>query len=145
MTYLLRIWEHSALLPEPVTFELASQTARALQATQSSANPKFTTLVLQLLKHHPSQASDPTCLHSAWRGDPLKDAQTGADALFTLGLPPADRVELLRLVVDQAAALGLTVFDDQDGMVFLPSGTILPEERATSWVLLKAQMDSEAD
>lgn len=145
MTYLLRIWEHSARFPEPVTFEIASQTARALQTAKAAANPKFRALALQLLKHHPSQASDPTYPHSAWRGDPLKDAQTGDDALFTLELPPADRVELLRLVVDQAAALGLTVFDDQDGMVFLPSGTVLPEERAASWALLKAQMDSETD
>ncbi len=115
----------------------------ALQGTKAAANPKFVELVQQLLKHHPSQASDPGCPHSAWGGDPFKDALTDKESLFCLSLPPANRVELLRLVVDTANVLGLTVLDDQIGMVFFPSGAVLPEERADSWVLIKEQMDSE--
>jgi hypothetical protein len=141
--YKIYIWEQSSSLPEPATFEAAGQTMRALQATNAPANAKFVALVEQLLKRHPSQASDPGCLHSAWGGDPLKDAQNDDETLFCLSLPTANRVELLRLVVDSATALGLAVFDDQIGMAFFPSGAVLPEDRAPSWVLIKAQMDSE--
>jgi hypothetical protein len=73
----------------------------------------------------------------------LKEAQDNEQAIFSLRLPQADRVQLLRLVVDTATALGLTVFDGQIGMVFLPSGAVFPEEHAKSWALIKMQMDSE--
>lgn len=141
--YKIYIWEQSTNLPEPTTFEAATETVQALQGQKASPNRKFVDLVQQLLKHHPSQASDPSCPHSAWGGDPLKDAITDDEKLFCLSLPPANRVELLRLVVDTATARGLSVFDDQIGMVFFPSGVVLPEDRAASWVLIKEQMDSE--
>ena len=141
--YKIYIWEQSAELPEPATFEAAGQAMLTLQGAKAPANPKFVELVQQLLKHHPSQASDPGCHHSAWGGDPFKDALTEDEKLFCLSLPPANRVELLRLVVDTATVLGLTVFDGQIEMVFLPSGTVLPQDRAASWVLIKEQMDSE--
>lgn len=115
----------------------------ALQGVKAPANPKFIDLVQQLLKRHPSQASDPSCPHSTWGGDPLKDALINRERLFCLSLPPANRVEMLRLVVETASVRGLTVFDDQIGMVFFPSGVVLPEDRAASWVRIKAQMDSE--
>jgi len=107
------------------------------------ANANFVALVKQLLEHHPSQACNPTCTHLVWGGDPLKEAQDNDRAIFSLRLPQADRVALLRLVVDTATALGLTVLDEQLGMVFLPSGAVLPEEHAKSWTLIKMQMDSE--
>ena len=141
--YKIHILEPSGDLSGPATFEAALQTLRGLQGSKIPANPKFVELVLQLLKQHPSQASDPSCPHLAWGGDPLKSAQNSDEAVFSLSLPTANHVELLRLVVDTATALGLTVLDDQIGMVFLASGTVLPEERAVSWKMLKEQMDSE--
>jgi hypothetical protein len=141
--YKIYIWQQSSDLPGPTTFEAAGQTMQALKNIQAPANLKFVELVQQLLKHHPSQASDPHCPHSAWGGDPLGDALTGDKKLFCLSLPPANRVELLRLVVDTASARGLTVLDDQIGMVFFPGGAVLPEDRAASWVRIKEQMDSE--
>lgn len=141
--YQIHIWEHSNDEPEPATFEAAGQTFLALQDTEAPANAKFVSLVQKLLKHHPSQANNPKCLHSAWGGDPFRDALLTNKRLFSLSLPTADRVELLRLVVENASVLGLTVFDDQIGMVFFPSGLVLPQEHAASWVQIKKQIDSE--
>lgn len=141
--YKIYIWVQSEDQPEPVTFETASQTMLALQMSGAPANKKFVALVEELLKHHPSQACDPACTHLVWGGDPLKEAQDNDQAIFSLRLPQADRVALLRLVVDTATAQGLAVLDKQLGMVFLPSGAVLPEEHAKSWALIKAQMDLE--
>ncbi len=141
--YQIYIWVQSKDQPEPTTFEAASQTMLALQTSDAPANAKFVALVEELLKHHPSQACDPGCTHLVWGGDPLKEAQDNDQAIFSLHLPQADRVALLRLVVETATAQGLTVFDAQIGMVFLASGVVLPEEHATSWALIKTQMDSE--
>ena len=142
-TYQIYIWVQSDKQPEPATFETARQTRLALQMIGAPANAKFVALVEQLLKHHPSQACAPACSHLVWGGDPLKEAQDNDQAIFSLRLPQADRVALLRLVVDTATTLGLTVLDEQLGMVFLPSGAVFPEEHAKSWALIKAQMDSE--
>lgn len=141
--YQIYIWVQSENQPEPATFEAASQTMLALQTSGAPANAKFVALVEQLLKYRPSQACDPGCTHFAWGGDPLKEAQDNEQAIFSLRLPQADRVALLRLVVDTASAQGLAVLDEQIGMVFLPSGAVLPEGHAKSWALIKAQMDLE--
>lgn len=141
--YQIHIWEHCTDQPEPATFAAAGQTLQALQATRAPANTKFVSLVQKLLKHYPSQACNPNRLRSAWGGDPFRDALMADKKLFSLRLPPANRVELLRLVVESAMALGLAVFDHQIAMVFLPSGRVLPQERADSWVRIKEQMDSE--
>lgn len=141
--YQIYIWVQSKNEPEPATFEVASQTLLALQTSGVPANAKFVALVEQLLKHHPSQAGDLRRPHCAWGGDPLKEAQDNEQAIFCIRLSQADRVQLLRLVVDTATAQGLTVLDEQIGMVFFPSGAVLPEEHAKSWALIKTQMDSE--
>ena len=141
--YQIYIWIQNKNQPEPATFAAASQTMLALQTNGAPANAKFVALVEQLLKHYPSQACDAGFTHSVWGGDPLKEAQDNEQAIFCLCLPQANRVELLRLVVDTATVQGLVVFDEQLGMVFLPSGAVLPEEHARSWTLIKAQMDSE--
>lgn len=141
--YQIHIWEQCADQPEPATFETAGHTLQALQNTSAPANTKFVSLVQNLLRHYPSQACNPKRQHSAWGGDPFRDALMTNKKLFSIRLPQANRVELLRLVVDTATALSLTVFDDQVGMVFCPSGLVLPQERADSWVRIKEQMDCE--
>lgn len=142
--YQIHIWEPATHEPEPATFEAAGQTLLALQDASAPVNTKFVTLVQKLLKHHPSQAGNPRCLHSAWGGDPFRDALMAQKKLFSIRLPPANRVELLRLVVESAMALDLAVFDNQIEMVFFPSGLVLPQEHAASWVRIKEQMDSES-
>jgi hypothetical protein len=44
--------------------------------------------------------------------------------------------------VETATTLGLTVFDDQIAMAFLPSGKVLPEEKQTAWNALKADIET---
>lgn len=38
--------------------------------------------------------------------------------------------------------MGLTVFDDQIAMTFLPSGKVLPEVHAAAWAQMKRDMDA---
>ena len=55
-----------------------------------------------------------------------------------------ERVQVMRCVVDEATAKGLTVMDEQLGMVFLPSGQVLPQSDQAGWDDLKQQMDAAA-
>ena len=67
-----------------------------------------------------------------WAGDPVHETQTCDEAVYAISLLYTKRMGIMRLVVDTAMALGLTVFDDQIGMAFLPSGEVLPKEQSVS-------------
>jgi hypothetical protein len=136
----LHIWEQPNTLPVPGTVAMAGQIWLTLRERKAAINPKFVALARQLVASYPSQQSDPK--NSVWIGDPIGEAQTCDDAVFTIALPPANRLGLLRLVADKATAHGLTVYDMQIGMVFLPNGVVLPQEHAAAWALEKQKMDA---
>lgn len=141
MSYDLRIWEQPAGLPEPVTLGNACECYRTLNEKQAPVNPKFIALARQLVAHYPSQnPSNPD--DDVWVGDLIGQASSCDQAIFAFSLPPVNRLGLIRLVVDEATALGLTVFDDQIAMAFLPSGKVLPEVHAAAWAQMKRDMDA---
>ena len=141
MSYDLRIWQQPAGLPEPATLAQACEYYRVLNEKQAPVNPKFIALARQLMAHYPSQdSSNPD--DDVWVGDLIGQASNCDQAIFAFSLPPVNRLGLLRLVADEATALGLTVFDDQIGMAFLPSGRVLPEVHAAAWAQMKRDMDA---
>lgn len=142
MSYEIRMWEQPAGLPEPATFTQACEYYRALNGKEASVNPKFIALARKLLAHYPFPASDPAGPDAVWQGDLLKGASHWDEAVFGISLPPVNRLGLMRLVVDEATALGLTVFDDQIAMAFLPSGKVLPEVHTVAWAQMKRDMDA---
>ena len=139
MSFDLQIWEQPNTLPTPDTVAQAGQISLTLQQRKAPINPKFVEFARQLVASYPSQKSDPA--NAVWVGDPVGEAQTCDDAVFSISLPPVNRLGLLRLVADTATALGLTVYDDQIGMAFLPTGVVLPNEHAEAWKREKQQMD----
>src|SRR6185503_6006153 len=54
-------------------------------------------------------------------------------AVFAISLPSAGRARIMRFFVEAANKAGLTVFDDQAGLAFLPDGKVLPEDQADEW------------
>jgi hypothetical protein len=81
---------------------------------------------------------------SPWIGDPIAEARDCNSAVWAFSLPPEDRLRLLSAVVRRADALGLTVFDDQLGLVFCPPDRVLPPERAEMWRAAEEELDSSA-
>lgn len=66
-------------------------------------------------------------------------------ALLAVELPSNDYIPIMRMIVDTATALQLVAYDDQQGLVFLPSGNIFPESRAEIWLGALAYLDSNKD
>src|SRR5207253_306412 len=80
---------------------------------------------------------------AVWPSDPAAEAQALTRAVWAVGIPDDDRVRIAHFVVERATALGLTVFDDQLGMAFLPSGQVLPPEKAEIWAGLTRELAQE--
>ena len=66
-------------------------------------------------------------------------------ALLAVELPSNDYIPVMRMIVETAIALQLVAYDDQQGLVFLPSGNIFPESRAEIWLGALAYLDSNKD
>jgi hypothetical protein len=63
-------------------------------------------------------------------------------ALLAVELPYDSYLPVMRMIVETATALQLVAYDDQQGLVFLPSGNIFPESRAEIWLGALAHLDS---
>lgn len=66
-------------------------------------------------------------------------------ALLAVELPYNNYLPVMRMIVETATALQLVSYDDQQGLVFLPSGDIFPESRAEIWLGALAHLDSNKD
>lgn len=66
-------------------------------------------------------------------------------ALLAVELPYNNYLPVMRMIVETATALQLVAYDDQQGLVFLPSGDIFPESRAEIWLGALAHLDSNKD
>ncbi|MEB0031354.1 hypothetical protein QN372_11395, partial [Undibacterium sp. RTI2.1] len=104
-----------------------------LSATPSPPNSKFAALAKALIRRFPVEvggaedsAEDPCGEPGAWvesRPDGSTDTAVYSMAVYEDGVEV-----LLPLLIDTATALGLTVYDDQAGQVFLPDGGVLDSE-----------------
>ena len=137
----LKVWQQPHDTPTPTTLDEAIQTMDALQLTQPGINPSFVAVALKLVKKFPVDVED-----SVWSSDPVDAVAMFRGGVWVLDMPDdaQERVQLMRCVVDEAAAKGLTVMDEQLGMVFLPSGQVLPQSDQAGWDDLKQQMDAAA-
>jgi len=146
MSYDLRIWEQPRTLPMPKTVEDAGRLMLALEARKPGANPKFVQFAQKLVARYPSRdmyaPGDPDANDAVWMGNPVEHARNGKEAVFAISLPELDRPKIMRFVVQAANELGLTVFDDQLGMAFLPGGKVLPEDGKELWDELEEELES---
>ncbi|MFM2450129.1 MAG: hypothetical protein RIS44_2579 [Pseudomonadota bacterium] len=137
----LKVWQQPQDAPTPTTLEEAIQVVDALQLTEPGINPDFVTVAHKLVKKFPVDDED-----SVWLSDPRDQSVLFRGGVWVLDLPddPDQRAHLMRCVVDESTARGLTVMAEELGMVFLPSGQVLPPSDQAGWDDLKQQMDTAA-
>ncbi|MFZ6656441.1 hypothetical protein [Undibacterium sp. TJN19] len=129
MTYVIHIWEHAA----PDTLKTALALHEHLSATLAPPNTKFAELANALIQRFPVEVGgaegstvDSRGEPGAWvefRPDGITDTAVYSMAVYQDGVDV-----LLPVLIDTAMALGLTVYDDQAGQVFLPDGGVLGSE-----------------
>lgn len=141
MSYNLTIWETPVHWKTPAKLQEAAKHLQALEQTLASINPALQELARQLAALYPSMDSPGEDARDAvWISNPVKDVEAMERAVWVLGLPDEDRVTVLCHVVEIANMLGLTVLDDQMGMVFLPGGKVLPANKRALWEGVKAHV-----
>ncbi len=144
MSYDIRIWEQLANRTAPQSLKDAGRTMMELEKISPGANPKFVALAAKMVESHTYSAmyesGDRAAQDATWFGNPVQQAKDLEKAVWAVALPDEDRVNILRFMVDNAAGLGLTVFDEQLGMAFLPNGTVLPRDKQAMWDGLKNEM-----
>lgn len=122
MSYNLFVWEHPAGAPLPASPEEAGALVASLQRTGSRAGGNLVAFVRQLPPELGAAAADDS-------------------PVMVLGMPGADRLRFIRRTVDVAKAHRLTVLDDQLGLLFLPTGAVLPRDQAPLWGAVVEELD----
>lgn len=127
MTYVVHIWEH----PSPQTWAEADALQARLDSQRAPPNPQFAVLAAGLVQAFPHRRDGHA--RSPW----IEGAPDGLvdQASWALGVDANQMDRVLPVLVTQALALGLTVYDGQTGEVFLPGNWCLTPEGRTplSW------------
>lgn len=144
MSYSIALWDPSRYQPLPTTFDEAAAIYRKLADVHDEANYWFVAFA-QRIQDHVRLSPDPDETLIGYYGNFVATAQAHTGALFLVELPTEDRIPLLRLMVDTATALKLVVYDDASGLVFLPGGKVLPEEKSGVWQDVKAELDRPSE
>jgi hypothetical protein len=77
--------------------------------------------------------------------DIVKESQQIDSAIYTLGLPPHNFMEAIRLIVQSAAKYDLLVMYGHPETVFLLNGQTLPSDHAEMWQAAWEHMDEESN
>lgn len=117
MSYVLHIWE----TPLPASLDEAAHVAFDLGGDQLGQNPGFLVLAGRLTARYPCITVE---ADSVWSDGPL-DGQTG-ERVYVLGVS-GRHAEVIAYVAQCAGKLGLTVFDMQAALAYLPSGQVLSQ------------------
>ena len=136
MSYELRIWDPRRHAPVPASADEALDTMERLTAISDTRNPtleKFGASLVQCYEAEPSDTQGNGGLGAFWGSDPRESTAACRTAVYQLSLPSEASTKQMSFVVEAAAGHGLVVFDDENGMCFLPDGTIFPEDMREMW------------
>jgi len=136
MSYDLCVWDPARHAPLPANADEALETMERLSNIADSLNPlmrDFSRALVQRYEAAASMQEAPQTMVTFWGSDPRESAAECKTAVFRLGLPSDAGTAQLAYVVEAAARRGLVVFDDENGMCFLPTGTIFPEDMREMW------------
>jgi hypothetical protein len=129
MSYTLQIWES----PIPASAQEAEQICDQLSDENSEQNLKFITLAQLLTRRYPcitllTGDEDEGYENGVWSEGPLDGVCY--QPIYGLGIAISHVAEVMPFVCKTANALGLTVYDQQTGDTYLPSGACLaiPDE-----------------
>ena len=122
MSYNLYVWEQPKGQQQPATLQEAGVMARALERTGLRPGANAISFLQDLSPELGTVAPDDS-------------------PVLVLGVSQSDRLQFIRRAVDAARRRGLTVLDDQLGLVFLPTGAVLPQGQALLWQQVVEQLD----
>jgi hypothetical protein len=144
MSYDLCIWDPVRHGPLPATEDEAQETMERLsRATDwlGSSFEDFGGLLVALYDADASAQFNANSQNEAaapaaedfWRGDPQKAGAACKLAVFRLSIAEEPNIRQIAYAVLAAAELGLVVYDDENGMCFLPDGRVLPPQMQEGW------------
>jgi hypothetical protein len=136
LSYELRIWDPTRHAPVPASADEAVDTIERLTAISDTRNPtleRFGASLVQSYEAEPSDTRELGGLDAFWGSDPRESTAACRTAVYQLSLPSENCTKQMSCVVEAAAGHGLVVFDDENGMCFLPDGTIFPEDMREMW------------
>jgi hypothetical protein len=105
----------------------------ALSDTSNIAFVEFARLLVQRYDDDAQARKDSASVGAFWGSDPYQTAAACRSAVLRLAIPVDDCIRQIAHAVEAAAGLGLVVLDDENGMCFLPDGTIFPEDDRDMW------------
>jgi hypothetical protein len=126
MSYVVHIWQHPATEPLPADFQSASYWHEQLSRLSGQPSPRFASLaqcLREIFADDPAEEDDGDFdSDSVWLEEPPK---AGTDRVWALGLNSGQLHRSMPVIVHEAQALGLLVYDFQTGNAYLPNGNIL--------------------
>jgi hypothetical protein len=144
LSYDLCVWDPARHAPMPTNAAEANETAERLSGVDdiwnSAALKEFSSALVQRYEAEAAGQQPPQSMEEFWGGDPRISAAECRTAVYRLCLPSEAGMAQLSYAVDAAAGRGLVILDDENGMCFLPDGTIFPEDMREVWAFDLAEL-----
>jgi len=124
VSYIVAIWEQPRTLPLPGDPASASALMEMLYRVHPGPNALLMEYVARITARFPNlgECDDAECV---WSDGPLSG--DGDEAVLNLGLQGDKCHRAMPFLVETARALGLSVFDAQEGKAFFPDGSSVGE------------------
>jgi hypothetical protein len=136
MSYDLCIWDPEKTGGFPQSEKEALAAAEELGVLQEAHNPKLVEFAGLLARCYALWAAEAKLvggIATFWGSDPRTTMSGPHCAAYRLKLPQDECIRQIAYAVESAAHLGLVIYDDENGMCFLPDGKILPEYMREIW------------
>jgi hypothetical protein len=119
----------------PTSADEAFDTMERLTAIADTPNPALERFGASLVESYEAEPASTRehGLEAFWGSDPRAGTTACRTAVYQLSLPPEPCTKQQAFAVEAAAGHGLIVFDDENGMCFLPDGSIFPEDAREMW------------
>ena len=131
MPHQLCIWDPERHAPLPATADEAAAAMERLENLPDNWLLTLSPFVDGLVRRYQDDSQvdkQAGSFEAFWGSDPRQAASTCRSAVFRLSMTPEPCVRQMSYAVGAAADLGLVLLDDENGMCFLPDGSILPED-----------------
>ena len=144
MSYDLCIWDPAWHPPLPTSaddalamMEQLSEFENPSSEKQNAALVEFARLLVERsagdIEFDPQTGDQTVGLTAFWGCDPRQAAAQSLSAVLRLPIPSQHCIRQIAHVVKTAQQVCLVVFDDENGMCFLPDGTLYPPDMREIW------------
>ncbi|WP_341912186.1 hypothetical protein [Polaromonas sp. YR568] len=147
MSHSIYIFDTERLkLLRPYTIALLWNHIQKFRDEPAPVNPRYVKLASTMLEEFPTRemlverGEDER--DSVWLNSPLNEARQITQAVWHMDLPTDQGPQVLAKLVKYGTQLGLTMYNDQLGIGFLPDGGVIPSERAEEWEAFQDEAES---